>query len=168
MRKKTGDRATAMWIIRTIKGQKRYVLILTLLQVILGVCSTGYALFLEGLVNSAVAKDRSDMLFYCGLLVGLVVVLFVLRGIGLYLDEYVRSALENSFKRRLFDNLLHKDYARVTAYHSGEWMTRMTSDTNVVAGGIVHILPGFSGTVVKLVSAVALLFVYVPKLTFGS
>lgn len=165
MRKKTGDRATTMWIIRTIKGQKRYVLTLTLLQMVLGVCSMGYALFLKGLVNNAIAKDYNGMLYYCGLLVGLVITLFVLRGIGLYLDEYVRSALENSFKRRLFDNLLHKDYARVTAYHSGEWMTRMTSDTNVVAGGIVHILPGLSGTVVKLISAVTLLFVYVPNLT---
>lgn len=165
MERKNSDRATTAWIIRTIKGQKRYVLILTLLQMILGVCSTGYALFLEGLVNSAFGRDQSGMLYYCGLLVGLVFVLFVLRGVGLYLDEYVRSALENSFKRRLFHNLLRKDYAQVTAYHSGEWMTRMTSDTNVVAGGIVHILPGLSGTVVKLVSAVSLLYVYVPKLT---
>lgn len=165
MKNKTGDRATTAWIIRTIKGQKRYVLILTLLQMILGVCSTGYALFLRGLVNSAVARNQEGMLYYCILLVSLVLTLFILRGIGLYLDEYVRSALENSFKRRLFQNLLEKDYAQVTAYHSGEWMTRMTSDTNVVAGGIVHILPGLAGTVVKLASAVTLLYVYVPKLT---
>lgn len=165
MKRKTGDRATTAWIIKTIKGQKRYVLLLTLAQMILGFFSMGYALFLKGLVNSAIAKDQGGMLYYCGLLVGLVIVMFLLRSVGIYLDEYVRSALENSFKRRLFHNLLRKDYAQVTAYHSGEWMTRMTSDTNVVAGGIVHILPGFAGTVVKLASAVTLLFVYVPKLT---
>lgn len=165
MKEKTGDKATALWIIRAIKGQKRFVLLLTLAQMILGVCSMGYALFLKGLVNSAVARDRQGLVFYCALLVGLVIVLFLLRGIGLYLDEYARSALENSFKQRLFRSLLYKDYARVSGTHSGEWLTRLTSDTNVVAGGIVHILPGLAGTVVKLISAAALLFVYVPKLT---
>lgn len=165
MKRKTSDRVITGWILKTIKGQKRYVLLLMLAQVILGFCSTGYALFLKGLVNNAAARDWDGMLYYCALLVGLVVTMFVLRGVGLYMDEYVRSALENSFKRRLFRNLLHKDYAQVTAYHSGEWMTRMTSDANVVAGGIVHILPGLAGTVVKLCSAVTLLFVYVPNLT---
>lgn len=165
MKKKTGDKATTAWIIRTIKGSKRYVLLLTLAQMILGACSMGYALFLKGLVNSAVARDTNGMMYYCMLLVSLVLVLFLLRSIGIYLDEYTRSVLENSLKNRLFRNLLHKDYASVTSCHSGEWMTRMTSDTNVVASGIVHILPGFAGTLVKLLSSVALLFVYVPKLT---
>jgi ATP-binding cassette subfamily B protein len=91
--------------------------------------------------------------------------MFLLRCAGVWLDEYVRSALENSFKRRLFRNLLYKDYARVSAYHSGEWMTRMTSDTNVVAGGVAHILPGLSGTVIRMISAVVMLFRYVPQLT---
>lgn len=165
MEKKTGDKATTAWIIRTIKGYKRYVLLLTLAQMILGICSMGYALFLKGLVNSAVARDGDGMLRYCVLLVSLVLVQFVLRSIGIYLDEYTRSVLENSFKKRLFRNLLYKDYASVTSCHSGEWMTRMTSDTGVVSGGIVHIIPGFAGTLVKLISAVVLLFVYVPRLT---
>lgn len=165
MKKKTGDRATAAWIVSSIKGQKRYVLLLTLQQMLLGFCSMGYPLFLRGLVNHAIAKDPDGMLRYCVLLAGLVLTMFLLRSVGIWLDEYVRSALENTFKRRLFRDLLYKDYAKVTAYHSGEWMTRMTSDTNVVAGGIVHILPGLAGTVVRLVSAVTLLFVYVPNLT---
>lgn len=165
MKNKTGDRAIVAWIISTIKGQKRFVLLLALAQMILGVCSSCYAVFLKGLVNGAVGRDREQMLLYCGLLCALVLWMFLLRGFGLYLDEYTRSALENSLKKRLFRNLLYKDYEQVSAKHSGEWMTRMTSDTNVVAGGIVHILPGFAGTLVKMCTAVLLLFHYVPKLT---
>ena len=165
MKKKTSDRATVAWILSCIKGQKRYVLLMTLQQILLGCCAMGYPLFLRGLVNHAISKDMDGMTRYCALLAGLVITMFVLRSIGIWLDEYTRSALENAFKRRLFRNLLYKDYARVSGYHSGEWMTRMTSDTSVVAGGLVHILPGLAGTVVRMVCAVALLFVYVPKLT---
>lgn len=165
MKKKTGEKAVVGWIVRTIKGQKRYLLILTLAHMALSVLSMGYPLFMKGLVNSAIAKSYDRMMMYCALLAGLVLVMFLIRCLGIFLDEFVISALENSFKRRLFRNLLYKDYAKVSGYHSGEWMTRLTSDANVVAGGVVHILPGFLGTLVRLVCAVILLFAYVPQLT---
>ena len=165
MKRKTGDRATALWILKTVKGSKRYVLLLTLLQTVLGVCAMGYAVFLKGLVNCAVARDREGLALYCAALAGLVLVQFLIRGLGIYMDEYTRSVLENAFKQRLFGELLYRDYAKVSATHTGDWMTRLTSDTSLVAGGIVNILPGLTGTVVKLLCAATLLFVYVPRLT---
>ncbi len=164
MKRKTGDSSTALWILKAVKGQKRYVFLLTLFQGILGVCAMGYAVFLKGLVNCAVARDREGLVFYCALLAGMVLMQFIVRGMGIYLDEYTRSRLENTLKKRLFRNLLYKDYAKVSATHTGDWMTRLTSDTALVAGSIVNILPGLTGTLVKLICAGALLFVYVPKL----
>ena len=164
-KRKYTDKQAISWMVKTIKGRKRYLLLLTLLHVLISIFSMGYALFLKGLVNSAVAKDPQGMLRYSGLLVGLMLALFLLRAIGIYLEEYTQSTLIISFKRRLFESLLYKDYAKVSGYHSGEWLTRMTSDTVVVAGGIVHILPGFVGTVVRIGIAAVLLYVYVPTIT---
>ena len=165
MKQKTSDKATTAWIIAVAKGKKRYVALLALVQMIMGVTSMGYALFIRGLVDNATARNREGFFYYCALLVGLVVVLFILRSIIRVLEEYTRSTLENAFKRRVFRNLLYKDYASVTAYHTGEWLSRMTSDVTIVADGITHIVPGILGTVVRLISAMFLLFVYVPKLT---
>ena len=53
--------------------------------------------------------------------------------------------------------LLRKDYATVSALHSGEWLNRLTSDTVVVAEGYVNILPGLTGMLVKLFSALILM-----------
>lgn len=162
MKRKTGDKATLAWIFDVARGKKRYIWMLTAVQVILGASSMGYALFLSGLVDSAAAGDRQGFARNALLLVILVVGQFILRTISRYLDEYSRSTLENAMKRRLFQDLLTRDYASVTATHSGEWLNRMTSDARVVADGMTHIVPGLSGTSVKMISAVALLIAFIP------
>lgn len=166
MKQNNGDRATLKWLTAVAKGKKRYVALLTLVQMILGTSSTGYALFLSHLVDEAIAKNRAGFLYYAALLVGLVLLQFVLRSVARYLEEYCRASLENNLKRRLFQCLLTKDYAAVTATHSGEWMNRMTSDSVVVANGMTQILPGLAGTLARMVSALVLLIAFAPA--FGA
>ncbi len=81
-----------------------------------------------------------------------------------YLSESERSLLENLYKRRLTENILQRDYASVSAVHSGEWLNRLTGDTTIVANGCVEILPGVAGRLVKLVSALAMIVVLQPIL----
>lgn len=164
MNRKDNEKAVSTWILKVVKGNKRYIGLLALVQMIIGGASMGYAVLLSGLVDAAFAKDSNGFLRYCLMLSGLVVMLFLMNSASRFLDEYVRSTLENSFKRRLFRNLLYKDYAAVSANHSGDWMSRLTSDTVIVANGLVHIVPGLAGTVVRLVSAFCLMLLYVPDL----
>ena len=166
MKQNNGDKATLKWLISVAKGKKRYVVLLTLVQVILGTSSMGYALFLSDLVNEAIAGNRSGFLRYAALLVGLVLLQFILRSVARFLEEFCRASLENNMKRRLFQCLLTKDYAAVTATHSGEWMNRMTSDAVVVANGMTQILPGLAGTLSRMISSLVLLISFAPA--FGA
>lgn len=167
MKRKTGDKTTLAWLWAVAKGKKRFVGLLFLVQVILGVSGTGYALFLRGLVNQAVKRDMGGFRGYVLLLAGLVVLQFILRSLSRFLEEYSRASLENALKQRLFRQLLTKDYASVTATHSGEWLNRLTSDTVVVADGMSQILPGVGGTVVRMVSTMTLLVAFVPGFGIG-
>lgn len=162
MKAKKGEKATLSWLISVAKGKKRYVILLTLVNVLLGVINVGYALFLKNLINAAIGGKKDLFLTTAVLLFSLVLIQFILRSLTRFLEEYCRSSLENNLKRQLFGNLLHKDYASVTATHSGEWMNRMTSDTAVVANGMTHILPGLAGTLARMISSLALLMSMVP------
>ncbi|MBQ3215930.1 MAG: ABC transporter ATP-binding protein [Oscillospiraceae bacterium] len=162
MKQKTTEKATLAWLVSVAKGKKRYVILLTLINVIMGTSSVGYAVFLKLLVNNAIAGDQAGFGRNAALLIGLVIIQFILRSASRFLDEYCSASLENNLKQRLFQNLLKKDYATVTAIHSGEWMNRMTSDTSVIASGMTHILPGLAGTVSRMVSSLVLLVSMVP------
>lgn len=162
MKRKGNDRAALQWMREAARGKKRFIAVLTVLQVVLGVSSSGYALLLSGVVDCAGAGEKAGFLRCAVLMAGLVAGQFVLRIILRFLDEYVRSSVENRMKSRLFEDLLTRDFAGVTATHSGDWMSRLTADASIVADGVVQILPSAAGTVVKMVVAMVLLVQYAP------
>ena len=111
------------------------------------------AWILRDLIDQAVGKDLPGFIRYAVYLVGVIALQLILRAMVRFLKEYAKSSFENCFKRRLFESLLYRDYAEVTAVHSEEWMNRLTSDTVVVAAGLTEIVPEVTGMVVRLFGA---------------
>lgn len=151
------------WLWKVTRKNKYYVAILMLLQMLDGASGVIYALLLRNIVDSAVKGSHSLFFEYCMWTVLLVIGQVLLRAINRFLMEWSKSSLENSFKMRLLDNVLNKDYASVSAIHSGEWNNRMTNDCAIVANNFTEILPGLSGMVVKMISAAIMLIILQPK-----
>ena len=151
------DNSTFRWLFRVPGRKKWYIAALIVLQSVSGITGVFYALLLRSIVDSAVAKDMSAFLRYVLLIVLLVLFQQVLSALLRWVIELSKSSLENLFKQRVTDRILRKDFASVSAVHSGEWMNRLTNDCVVVANGYVDILPGMAGMAVRLVSAVVML-----------
>lgn len=151
------------WLSRTAGKDKLYIGLLVLTQAILGGSGVLYAVLLRDLIDAAVAHSRDGMWRSAVYLVLLVLSQLLLRALSRFLREFSASSLENRFKKRLFSCLLRKDYASVTAVHSGEWMNRLTSDTAVVSKALVNLLPNLAGMLVRLIGALAALLILEPK-----
>ncbi len=153
---------TAKWLY-TVPGKKKsYILALVIVQALHGASGVLYALLLRNIVDAAVNSDTAG--FWRAVIFTIILVLsqIALRAIIRYLTELSKSTFENLFKARLMDNILHRDFASVSAVHSGEWLNRLTNDTTVVADSYVDILPGLAGMVVKLISAIAMMIALDP------
>ncbi len=158
--------SVSRWLMEVMGKQKWNIVWLLVLQVLLGLSSVVFALQLRNIVDSAVQGDREVFFLCLGYLVGLVIFQLLCRAWGRQLEERTRAAMENACKGRLFRNLLCKDYADVTAVHSGEWMNRLTSDTAICAGGAVEILPHLAGMTVKMAAALVMILVLEPKFAY--
>ena len=157
---------TLSWILRVSGKEKWNVVFLTAVQAFLGISGIVFAWLLRDCVDCAVAGNRSVFVEKAAAMVVLVLLQITFRALKRFLDEHTRSGMENCFKARLLEQILSRDYAHVTAVHSGEWLNRMTSDTVVVANGMTTILPDLIGTSVKLIGAVAALVALVPSLGY--
>ncbi|MBQ6611720.1 MAG: ABC transporter ATP-binding protein [Oscillospiraceae bacterium] len=142
------------WLWRVTGRKKAYVLLLTLVQALSGGLGVLYALLLRNIVDSAVGHDGGAFRHNVVLIAALVVLQISLSALVRWLSELAKADIENRFKQRLTDNILRKEYSAVSATHTAEWLNRLTNDTTVAANGIVEILPGLTGTIVRLVSAV--------------
>ena len=147
----------------TVPGRKKwYVVALTLLQALIGGSGVLYALLLRGVVDAAVGGNKAEFWKYLIYIIALSAAQISMHAAVRWLTELSKSSFENAFKSRLTGTLLRKDYLRITAVHSGEWMNRLTNDTVVVANGYVEIVPGFIGMTVKLISALAMIIAIEP------
>ncbi len=148
---------TIVWLWRVTGRKKGYLLALTLLQGAGGVLGVIYALLLRAIVDSAVGKDATAFRSHVLLIIGLVLVQLGISAVVRWLLELSKADIENTFKQRLMDNILRKEYASVSTTHTAEWLNRLTNDTTIVANGAVEILPGLFGTVVRLISALVMI-----------
>lgn len=150
------------WLWQVSGIYKGGVLLLALLQIVLGICGVMFALLFRDLVNQA-AAGLGGLFFRTALkLVVLELSRTGLEMLARFADERTRASLENRLKERLFSCLLHKDYAAVTALHSGEWVGRLTSDTAVAAGGIMDLFPALCGMFTRLAGALSALYFLEP------
>ena len=155
--------STVKWLLSVPGRKKLYILALVIVQAAYGASGVLYALLLRNIVDAATGHDSTGFWRGIVLIALLVAAQLLLRAVIRWLTELSKATFENIFKRRLADTLLHRDYLRVSAIHSGEWMNRLTNDTVVVANGCVEIVPGLAEMVVKLVSACIMIIVLEPR-----
>ncbi|WP_295129070.1 ABC transporter ATP-binding protein [Ruminococcus sp.] len=154
---------TIKWLSDVPGRKKGYIAALMLVQALNGASGVLYALFLRNIVDSAVSHDSTKFWIDVILIVLLVSAQIAMRAVIRWLNELSRAEFENIFKKRLMQNILHKDFSTVNAVHSGEWLNRLTNDTTVVANSYVDILPGMAGMVVKLISALVMIIALDPR-----
>ena len=143
---------TLRWLAQVAGRYKLAVVGIALLDMVLGASSVAYALLFGNLVDRAAAGQMEPFLRAAAALAAMTLGQMLLNAADSLVSEWARASLENRFKQRLFACLLHKDYATVTARHSGDWVSRLTSDTAVVAGNIVDLLPRLAGRIVLVLT----------------
>ena len=145
------------WLWTGTEGKRLGLVLLCAARMAAALCTVVEALILKELINNAVAGVK-DGFVRCSIVLGCVIAFQILMwAAAQYLTERVKATLENRFKSRLFDTLLRKDYAQVTAVHSGEWMNRLTNDAVLVASSITEIIPNALGMLTRLVGSVSVI-----------
>ncbi len=147
------------WIFGVSGKLKLGVLLLVLLNSAISISAVVFALVLREAIDGAVSGNKMVFLKFV-IILGLIMLgQIAARGVIRFLDEYVRSGMENVIKTRLYETILSRKYSAITAFHTGELLNRITNDAVVVADGFVQIIPGIIAMLVKLAGAAAVLFV---------
>lgn len=159
-------KGTIKYICETASGTRWKIGLLLFVRAIIALVNVGAALILRDMINAAVS--HRSVLFFAkfAVFIGMVCIRVVAGAANRFLQEDICSELENKWKNRLFSALLEKNYGCVSAVHSGEWMTRLTNDTVIVANGMTNILPDMGGMFVKLVGATGAILLMEPRFLY--
>lgn len=144
---------------KNAKPQLGSIILLAILNGLAAYAGVAMAMLAREIVDSAAYdKDMNRVIFFAILLILLTGAQIAI-GVALRVTSFnVNSKMEISIKSRLFDTMIRKDYAKVTSYHTGELMNRITSDVMVITDAVVNIVPNVTFFLVKLIGILAVLF----------
>ncbi len=151
---------TKTYIYRRVRGQIGSLALLTLCDGLAAVCAVAFAYLSKGFVDTAVSggiKAAADSATALGAVVLLHLGLGTLSSL---LTESVTGKISMSLRSSLLSSLLHKQASAMQDSHSGEVQSRLFSDTAVVAGGIVGILPTAAAIFTRLAAVFAVLLIF--------
>lgn len=138
---------------------------LCVLQSWMAANAVAFALAMRQTIDAAVAGDAGGFWLWCGIFAAILCVQVACIAANRALLERTRSAFENQLRARAFADVLDQSYSHAQRRHSGELMTRMTSDVTVVAEGACTLIPTGVSMAVRLVGVLAAMFALVPQLT---
>ena len=160
------DFVTIKWIYRVSGRALWWTVGLMLIRALQGYISIAYAYGLKRVVDCAQAGMKEAFFQQFAFFAVLIVGMLALRAIGRYVLEKAQMALGKAFQLHTFSQLLRRDYAQITQVHTGEWMNRITSDTNVVSVAIATVIPEILGALVRMVGAAISLLQFAPQLVY--
>lgn len=152
-------KSSLKWIIKGAGKENKKMIVLLVANALFSVLSIVFALLMKEVIDSATTSNTKRLFSYGVAIVLIVVLQFGFRVFINCLAEHIQARLEINYKTRLFGAVLNKKQSKISAYHSGELMTRLTSDVAVVSEGVATILPTVVSAVARLVSAIFALIV---------
>jgi len=154
------DLATIKWLYGISKSQRWKLITIIAANIVTAVLTIVYANFSKNIINAAVQdKSLKKVIYYAVCFLILISVQLLLNLLIRSQSERCRCKLEWIIKQHLLDCMMRKDYASITAYHTGELQNRMHNDVNVITDGIISIVPNMVLFITRLVCAFAYLVV---------
>lgn len=156
------DRSCVSWLWRYTKPWLPRIGILSALGLTETLLSLGMVQITKEIIDNATFGRgfRSLLIGYVGLMIGL-------QGVSVavtLLSALVTERFSFGIRRQVYERILHSCWGEVTTYHTGDLMTRLTSDAGNVADGIVGTLPQILQLLLELLLVFGMLFYYSPLL----
>lgn len=146
------------WIVRCSRGQLSGMVLLVLGNAVFSVCGVSLAVFAKMIIDAAQQGDKDSLIRYSVILLAVILLQTGLRILCKTLEVKISSRLEIKYKTDLFSQIIKKDYLKISEFHSGELMTRLTSDVNVVSTAVTTLVPNVVSMLTRLVCAFVVLF----------
>ena len=159
---KRNDSRTLKWIYAQTAGHRAELLLLMLCNALSSAAAVLFAVLSKSFLDKALRRENAAL--YGALMAAALLTQIIFRITAGMLSAKISGKINISIKSGIFEKLLKKSYKEVSAYHSGELLNRMFSDTEVVCSGITEIIPNAVSVVTRLLAVFAALYLFDPRL----
>lgn len=152
------DINTIKWIFRKTKSQSLNFILLNILNIIYSAIGIYLILISKNIIDAAVSHSMIELKKYAIQLIIISISEIALGAILTSIETVSTTKLEIDFKQNVLNTILKRNYQEVSKFHSGELMTRIVSDINIIVDTLMSLIPGILSLLTRLICAVIVLF----------
>ncbi len=146
------------WLWSRVKPYRFKILLLVFLNIITSLMVAVNAYVSKDLMDSATSGNKTRLIKISIIVLVIIVFQLLVRLAHNLIDSKLRIDMEADFRGYFIRNLFDKDYLKITSYHSGDLMTRLTNDNSCIIDGLVSVVPNAVGLILRILVAFFALF----------
>lgn len=151
------------WLASYTKPYALRVVAIMFFNIAASLISVGMSLVMKKIIDNAQHGGNmlvNTIVFYFIL----VIVMQVVDVITSIMSTMVNERFSFGIRKQLYEKIIRSNWMDVKKYHTGDLMTRLTSDAGAIADGIIWTIPNIITLFVELVVVFCVLFYYSPML----
>lgn len=147
------------WIFSVTRPFIKYLIIIIILGVATSLINISRAVISKHLIDSATSRQSSIMFQMAAIFAVTIVLELIIRAIVTVVTSKCNIEISNGIQRKLFSKIVNTKWTEFKKYHSGDLLTRMTSDVDAVTVIVTNTVPTLISLSVLLIgSFIAFLF----------
>jgi len=142
------------WSLKRIKKFIPSIAFIAILNSLVSLSAVGLALVSKSVIDAATGHSENNFVFCAVILFAVLICELAAHGLSSIVNTRTTGKITISLRNYLFSSLVRKKYSNVSAYHTGDFLNRFTSDVNQIVGAAVSLIPSIASMATKLVSAI--------------
>lgn len=164
---KTENKNVFPWLMSRVKPYRFRIAVMIILNSALSFMVAVNAYVSKDLIDTAVSGNKDRLVK-----VSIIILLIIFFQLAVRLSYQLLSTrlhidIEADIRTYFIKNIFTKDYLKISSYHSGDLMTRFSSDIACVSDGMITLLPTVIGLVFRILTAFIALFLLDMRLAFA-
>lgn len=151
-----------MWLMKYSKPYMPKIMLLMLISMSTTFITTGMAVLSKQIIDNATNGNKvyTAIAVYGAAMIGML----VLNGISQMMSFVLDEKFSFGIRKQLYEQIINAHWMDVKKYHTGDLMTRLTSDAGNISNGIMYTIPTIIQLFLELIVTFFTLFYYQPML----
>ncbi len=149
-----------LWLWNYTKPFLSQILLLLLIGFVNSGISISLAIITKHVIDTATSGklDTNEILLY----IAMVIITIALAGVTTVISVILDEKFSFGIRKNLYEKVINSKWLDIAQYHTGDLMTRLTSDSANIAQGIIYTIPNILNLIVQLTITFFVLFYYEP------
>lgn len=145
-----------VWLAKYTVPYLPQILLMLIFSIVTSLVTAEMAIVSKNIIDGA--TNGNFVLTAIVVYIGLVVISMVISAVASVMSVVLDEKFSFGIRKNIYEKIIRSSWPSVKKYHSGDLMTRLTSDATNISNGIIYTLPNIIKLIVELVIMFGILY----------